>query len=71
MLGTARFLFWLGVIVMVFEVVGNFINIVHLISVHAFTLNESAWTSMFLGSFYQGGTLIGLGKILESLNSKR
>ena len=68
---TGRFLFTLGVVVMVVEIIGFLINIIHSIAIHQFSLAGSAWISNLFGSFYQGGTLMGIGKILQTLLSKR
>ena len=68
---TGRFLFALGVAVMVFEVIGVLINMIHAKAIHQFALNGSAWIGLLFGAFFQGGTLIGLGKIIELLQQTR
>ncbi|QSO54747.1 hypothetical protein JZ785_14020 [Alicyclobacillus curvatus] len=66
-----KFLFYLGLVVMVVDLVASIVNIVHLSSIHAIGLNGSSSVIVLFQSFYQGGVLIGLGKIIELLERKR
>lgn len=68
---TAKFLFWLGVLVMAVELVANLSTIVRIVSVHAIGLNWGTSVTLLFGGFSQGGVLIGLGKILEALQNKK
>ncbi len=71
MLRTGRFLFLLGIVVMVVELIANIVGIVRLSSIHAVGMNWGTTIVVLFGSFFQGGTLMGLGKIIELLERKR
>jgi hypothetical protein len=66
-----KFLFYLGLVVMVVDLVANIVTIVRLGSMHAIGLNAGSTVVVLFQSFYQGGVLIGLGKIIELLERKR
>lgn len=66
-----RFLFVLGIIVMVVELVANLYSVVRLSTIHAVGMNWGTSIVVLLGSFTQGGTLMGLGKIIELLERKK
>lgn len=68
---TAKFLFWLGIIVMIVEFFATAFTFIHYASVHAVGTNWSNYLQVLFGSFFQGGVLIGLGKILEAMQSKK
>jgi hypothetical protein len=68
---TGRFLFFLGIVVMVVELIANIVSIVRLSSVHAVGMNWASTIVVLFGSFFQGGSLMGLGKIIELLERKR
>jgi hypothetical protein len=68
---TGRFLFYLGIVVMVVELIANIVSIVRLSSIHAVGMNWGSTIVVLFGSFYQGGTLMGIGKIVELLERKR
>lgn len=66
-----RFLFVLGIVVIVVELVANIASIAYLSSMHPINMNWSSDVSLLVASLYQGGTLMGLGKIIELLERKR
>ena len=68
---TAKFLFWLGVVVIIAEFVANLVSMVHVSVAHVVDFNWSFYIISLFGSFTQGGLLIGVGKILEAIHDKR
>ncbi|WDL98465.1 hypothetical protein [Alicyclobacillus sp. ALC3] len=66
-----RFLFFLGVAVMVVELIANVVSIARFSAAHAVGMNWGSEIDVLLGSFFEGGMLIGLGKIIELLERKR
>ncbi|WAH37476.1 hypothetical protein [Alicyclobacillus dauci] len=68
---SGRFLFFLGIVVMVVELIANIVSIVRFSSINAVGMNWGSTIAMLFGSFFQGGTLMGLGKIIELLGRKR
>lgn len=68
---TGRFLFFLGMVVMVVELIANIVGMVRMSSIHASGMNWGTTIVVLISSFFQGGTLMGLGKIIELLDRKR
>lgn len=65
---TGKFLFWLGIVVMVVELIANVSQFIRWQG--SVGLNFGTYTSMTFNSFFFGGSLMGIGKILEKLYSK-
>ncbi|GMA51265.1 hypothetical protein GCM10025857_26220 [Alicyclobacillus contaminans] len=64
---TGNFLFVTGVLIIIVEVIGAFVNLIYASSTHQVAIAGSAWISNLASPFFQGGTLMGLGKIIELL----
>lgn len=69
---TAKFLFWLGIIVMVVQLAANVYSAGKALQIHMLILdlNISNLIVITFGSLYQGALLIGVSKILEKLHDK-
>ena len=52
------------------ELATNVYNLIHLSVIHAIGMNAASMISVLLGSFFQGGVLIGIGKILEAIQNE-
>lgn len=70
-LKASQFLIWLGIVVLIVEVVANLYNVIHLNAVHATGMNIGSTITVLFSSLFQGGLLIGVGKILEAIQSKK
>lgn len=68
---TARFLFGLGVIIMVLGVIANVYTVVHNLSIHVVGYNTGAVVVSILSPLWQGALLIGAAKIIELVSSKQ
>ncbi|QQE78993.1 hypothetical protein [Alicyclobacillus sp. SO9] len=66
---TAKFLFWLGIAVIVVELFGNTFVYIRMLAATSQITNTGAMISSIAGSFVGGGILIGLSKIIERLYS--
>lgn len=56
---------------MIVELSSNIFSLVHGSFVHAIGMNWGSTIVVLFGSFFQGGVLIGIGKVLESIQNKR
>lgn len=67
----AQFLFWLGIAVIVVQLIGEGMMWVRLLTLHQSIIdNFGSMVAGLASPFVGGGTLIGLSKILEGLYSK-
>jgi MFS superfamily sulfate permease-like transporter len=62
------FLFGLGIIVMVAECAANIASFIQLSSIHSTGLNSGSEIVLLCGAFFQGGTLMGLGRVIQLLS---
>lgn len=65
---TAKFLFWLGIIVMVVQLAANVYSMTRIFQMQGLDINNVILITF--GSLYQGALLIGVSKILEKLHDK-
>lgn len=70
MLRIARILFWLGVVVIIGELAVDLTNVIHMRNANISGYNVSNFIYLLMSAVYQGGVLIGLGKILEVLHNR-
>jgi hypothetical protein len=69
--GVSKFLFWLGIVIMVVGVIVNTYTTIHVVAIRAVGDNIGASFIMSIVSpLWQGGILIGIAKILEKLQLK-
>lgn len=69
----ARFLVWLGVVVIAVGIAGNLYSLSAVFRFgpsHVVGFNFSSVFMMVTDSLFQGGVLIGLGKIVEIMQKK-
>lgn len=67
---TAKFLFWMGVGVIIVELFGNIMVYVRMVSATSAVTNTGSMITSRASSFVGGGILIGLSKIIERLYVK-
>ena len=67
---TARFVFWLGIVVMIVGVVGNGSMLLQVFNENVLRSNTNVYVISVLGPIWQGGVLIALSKIIERLDYK-
>lgn len=67
---TARFVFWLGIVVMIVGVVANGSMLIQDFSQNFLRGNTNVYVISVLGPIWQGGILIALSKIIERLYHK-
>jgi hypothetical protein len=67
---TAKFLFWLGVVIMVVGVLGHIYSLIPVVREGTVGYNAGAFAFSIVSPLWEGGLLIGVAKILEKLHSK-
>jgi hypothetical protein len=68
---TVKFLFWLGIIIMVVGIIGNGYTFIRAIGEHGGVVyNTGAFVVSLLSPVWQGGILVGIAKIIEKLFEK-
>jgi hypothetical protein len=70
----SRFLIWLGIVITIVGIVGNLFSLSTVFRFgpsHVVGFNFTSVFMMVTDSLFQGGVLIGLGKIIEIMQKKK
>ncbi|WP_258112419.1 hypothetical protein [Alicyclobacillus sp. SP_1] len=62
------FLFGLGILVMAVELTANIASLIQLSSIHSTGVYVGSEIVLLCGAFFQGGTLMGVGRVIQLLS---